>query len=266
VNAARLVLSRLDAPGWRDDVPRLVRSLLAFQRGGAWPTTTANAWGVLALERFSTAYETIPVTGATSASLGTVVSRIPWAETPQGGAFQLPWPAAPGDLALLHEGSGAPWALVQSVAALPLRAPLESGYRIEKRWSPVSQRVAGVWSRGDVARVRVEVEADADASWVVASDPIPSGATLLGSGLGSDSALLAGGERDAGFAWPAFTERTQEAFRRTYEFVPQGRFALEYTVRLNQVGRFQLPPTRVEAMYAPERLGERPNEPVEVLP
>jgi uncharacterized protein YfaS (alpha-2-macroglobulin family) len=30
-------------------------------------------------------------------------------------------------------------------------------------------------------------------------------------------------------------------------------------VRLNNEGRFSLPPTRVEAMYAPEMFGEVPN-------
>ena len=41
---------------------------------------------------------------------------------------------------------------------------------------------------------------------------------------------------------------------------------IEYTVRLNNPGRFALPPTRVEAMYAPETFGELPNAAVEVAP
>jgi uncharacterized protein YfaS (alpha-2-macroglobulin family) len=264
--AARLVLSRLGARAWRDDVPRLVRGALALQRGGAWPTTTGNAWGVLALERFSAAFEGTPVAGTTTAAVAGASESHAWASAPDGAALQLPWPPGPAALALRHEGSGAPWALVQSVAALPLREPLASGYRIERTLEPVAQRTPGVWSRGDVARVRVQVVADADASWVVASDPIPAGATILGSGLGGDSALLAAGEHDAGGAWEAYTERGQEAFRRYYERVPEGRFAFEYTVRFNQAGSFQLPPTRVEAMYAPERMGEWPNGVLEVAP
>ena len=46
----------------------------------------------------------------------------------------------------------------RALAALPLREPFASGYRIEKRVEPVSQRTPGVWSRGDVARVRLEVD------------------------------------------------------------------------------------------------------------
>jgi hypothetical protein len=266
VAAARLLLSRLAAPGWREDAPRLARGALALQRGGAWPTTPGNAWGVLALAGFSKAYESGEVTGRSEAELAGAQQGLDWGPVPEGGALHLPWPGAASPLALRHAGSGAPWVLVQSVAAVPLRAPFSSGYRIERSVSAVKQRTPGVWSRGDVARVRVEVEAEAEASWVVASDPIPPGATVLGSGLGGDSQLLAAGERDAGEAWEAYTERGDEVFRRYYELVPKGRFAFEYSVRFSQSGRFQLPPTRVEAMYSPERLGERPNDVLEVQP
>ena len=34
---------------------------------------------------------------------------------------------------------------------------------------------------------------------------------------------------------------------------------MEYTLRLNNVGEFSLPPSRVEAMYAPEMFGVAPN-------
>ena len=39
---------------------------------------------------------------------------------------------------------------------------------------------------------------------------------------------------------------------------------MEYTLRLNNVGEFSLPPSRVEAMYAPEMFGELPNAKVKV--
>jgi uncharacterized protein YfaS (alpha-2-macroglobulin family) len=32
------------------------------------------------------------------------------------------------------------------------------------------------------------------------------------------------------------------------------------------VGRFALPPTRIEAMYAPESFGELPNAAIDVVP
>jgi uncharacterized protein YfaS (alpha-2-macroglobulin family) len=96
-------------------------------------------------------------------------------------------------------------------------------------------------------------------TWVVVDDPIPAGASVLGSGLGRDSQIATAGERRTGWTWPAFEERLHTGYRAYYEWVPKGRFTVEYTVRLNNEGRFALPTTRVEAMYAPEMFGEVPN-------
>ena len=79
-------------------------------------------------------------------------------------------------------------------------------------------------------------------------------------------ALLTRQERREGVAWLAFEERKFDAFRSYYRFVPKGTWTVEYTVRLNNPGRFQLPATRVEAMYAPEMFGESPNAVMVVEP
>ena len=155
---------------------------------------------------------------------------------------------------------------MQSLAAIPLKAPLRAGYSVTRSVSAVEQKDKSRWSRGDVVRVRLEIDAQSDMTWVVVSDPVPGGATILGSGLGRDSQIATRGEKRAGSAWPAFEERSFEAFRGYYEYLPRGKHVVEYTVRLNNPGRFALPPTRVEAMYAPERFGETPNAGIEVAP
>ncbi len=271
-NAARLVLAVIDDPAWRDELPRLVAGALARQRGGAWLTTTANLWGALALDRFSAAFESQPVDGRSTARLGDAAAVIDWSQAgtrAAGGAAMLAWPARAGTdagtLSVAHEGRGTPWLTVQSLAAVPLKAPLFAGYRIARSVTPVERRDPSRWSRGDIVRVRLEVNALADMTWVVVSDPVPGGATVLGSGLGRDSALAARGAQGEG-AWPAFEERGFEAFRSYFEVLPRGVHVIEYTLRLNSAGRFALPPTRVEAMYAPESFGALPNEAVEVGP
>ena len=80
-----------------------------------------------------------------------------------------------------------------------------------------------------------------------------------GRGLGGDSTLATQGERKQGTVWPAFEERTFTAYRAYFRYVPKGRFIVEYTVRLNNPGAFNMPATQVEAMYAPEMFGEVPN-------
>jgi uncharacterized protein YfaS (alpha-2-macroglobulin family) len=269
LNLVRLVGLAHESPAFRGDLPRLVKGALGRQRRGAWATTLANAWGRLALERFSRAFEAAPVAGETEVALAGEARSVAWAgEAP--APLRLPWPLGPSEVALRHRGTGAPWAELRAVAAVPLTQPLFAGYTVARRWTPLEQKTPGLWSRGDLVRVRLDVDAQSDAAWVVISDPIPAGASLLGSGLGRDSALATEGEQTEGDGWGcpcrAFTERSFEAYRDYFEYVPKGRFAVEYTLRLDQAGRFGLPPTRVEAMYAPESFAELPHDPLEVAP
>ncbi|MGZ8450298.1 MAG: alpha-2-macroglobulin family protein, partial [Candidatus Deferrimicrobiaceae bacterium] len=266
VNAVRAILALQDRPGWGEEIPRMVRGALGRQHFGAWNTTVANAWGVLAMEKFSRKYESETVSGTTSAELGSASRRVDWGKTPKGESILLPWPKPEGTLKVAHRGGGRPWATVQSLAAIPLKEPLSSGYAVKKTFTPVQQKAAGRWSRGDVVRVSLSVEAQSDMTWVVVNDPIPAGGTILGSGLGRDSRLLSRGEKREGLAWPAFTERSFDAFRAYYEYVPKGRWTVEYTVRLNNGGTFLLPSTRVEALYSPEMFGEIPNRAFVVAP
>jgi hypothetical protein len=266
VNAVRTVLALLEAPAWRVDLPRIALGALDRQQRGHWNTTTANAWGVLAFERWSAAFEAVPVGGRTEATLGGAARSLAWEQDARGGLLDFPWPPGPARLAIRHAGGGRPWAFVSSRAAIPLAGPLASGYRIRRTLSPVEQRTPGRWSRGDVARVSLAIDAQSDMTWVVLDDPVPAGARILGGGLGRDSALLAAGERREGDAWPAFEERRFDAFRSYWRFVPKGELAIEYTLRFDAAGRFELPPTRVEALYAPEMFGEVPNPAIEVEP
>ncbi len=267
VNAVRAVLAFLEFDSWKEDMPRLVRGALGRHRGGHWSTTTANAWGVLAMEKFSRKFESVPVTGETDAALGDNTRGVAWAKAPAGAAAAFAWPKGRGSLAVTHRGTGKPWATVQSLAAIPLKEPFSSGYKIKRTVTPVERKRNGSWSRGDVVRVRLELESQADRTWVVVSDPVPAGATILGSGLGRDSSLLTQGEaRGEWWAWPAFEERSFEAFRSYFEYVPKGKWTVEYTVRLNNPGTFLLPPSRVEALYSPEMFGEIPNGPLKVAP
>lgn len=262
-NANRMLLATLDEPKWREDVARLARGAWQRQKRGHWDTTVANAWGALAMEKFSQRFEAEPVTGATAGALGEVTRKFAWRGKEEGGILSFDWPAQTRDLTITHEGNGTPWAVVQSRAALPRTEPFEAGYRIRKSVTPVEGSAAKL-SSGDVVRVRLDLEAQADMTWVVVDDPVPAGATILGSGLGGDSEMLAGRNRGEGMAWLAFEERGFDAYRSYYAYVPKGSWRLEYTLRLNTPGQFQLPPTRVEAMYAPEMFAEHPNPAVVV--
>jgi uncharacterized protein YfaS (alpha-2-macroglobulin family) len=264
VNAARAVLEVLDSPDWRADMPRLVRGLLGRLEHGHWNTTVANAWGVLAMEKFSAAFEATPVSGDTQVSYGDATRSVAWQADQVPAPVELPWVEGTAPLHATHQGSGKPWAIVASRAAVPRSEPVEAGFHIERTVTPVVQKTPGAWHTGNVARVTLTVHAQSDAGWVVVDDPIPAGASVLGSGLSRDSSLLTQGEKRTGWVHPAYEERRFDAFRAYYSFVPAGQWTVEYTLRLNTVGDFNLPPTRVEAMYAPEVNAELPLDPVRV--
>jgi alpha-2-macroglobulin len=264
VNANRALLAVLAEAGWQEDLARLARGALARQKRGRWDTTVANAWGTVAMARFAQAFEKTPASGGALVSLAGAMVSLPIAK--HTASHELAWPRAKAALHVAHQGSGTPWVIVQSRAALPLAAPVSAGFSVTRTVTPVEQKDKNAYSRGDVYRVRLEIDARADSTWVVVDDPIPAGATILGSGLARDAAALARGERREGGVSPAFVERAFDAYRAYYEYVPRGRFTLEYTVRVNNAGRFELPVTRVEALYAPEVFAEAPNAPVIVKP
>lgn len=258
VNAARLLLLASRRPEWQADVPRLLTGLLGRQNKGHWQTTTANLWGSLAVAQFSRQFENTPVSGSSTLSLEGSSQKLGWPQAGSQAAVLLPWPASGrGMLQLGHQGSGAPWATVQAEAAVVLKAPRYAGYSIRKTLTPISQHTAGRYQVGDVVKVTLEISAQSDMSWVVVDDPIPAGASIQGSGLGRDSQIAGTAAQQGDGA--DYVERRFAGYRAYYGFVPRGQLKVEYSMRLGNAGLFQLPPTRVEALYAPEVFGMLPN-------
>jgi len=251
---------------WQADLPLLIRGLISRQQLGRWSTTVANVWGTLALQRFASSVEAGPVSGTTTLTLETAKPA-----TIEPATIDLDWPqppvtllhqaskAATATLHLRHQGSGTPWANIAIMAAVRLRRPRQSGLQVTKSVTPIEQRQPGQWSAGDLVRVTLSLQSQAEVPWVAVFDPVPSGASILGRGLGRESGLAQQGERRTGWAWPAFIERAADSFRAYYRWVPEGSWRIDYSLRLNNAGQFELPATRVEAMYAPEIFGESPN-------
>ncbi|HNH07319.1 MAG TPA: alpha-2-macroglobulin family protein [Leptospiraceae bacterium] len=262
VNAVRLILSMTGAGKWKDNMGRIMRGVLSRQKKGSWDITTANAWGVLAVKKFASEYEREPVGGNTSVSLFDSTTSADWKEKPKGSVINAGWKEKPDTLKISHTGSGKPWAVIYSRAAVPLKESVSNGYTVKKTMIPLEVKNPGKWTRGDICRVQLKVKADSDMTWVVISDPIPAGASILTGGLRKTSAVE--GEKTDYNVYPAYEERSYEAYRIYYEYVPEGEFTVEYTVRLNQEGKFTVPQTRIEAMYSPDMNGETPNGQMDV--
>ena len=284
VNATRLVSLLMQNPAWQKDMPALLRGAILRQQKGHWQTTVSNAWGRLALQKFGLAFERETVTGVTTVMLDANKKQYDWAkasilesrpaeikqpnqpmirskEAVAANLF-LPWAIKQKtqQFSLQHIGTGKPWINTLVTAAIPAKT-LENGYKITRTITAIEQKLPSVWSRGDVLRIRIDIDSSQDMSWVALSDPIPGGASILGN-TARDSAIAQADENTYdgnNRAYPSYTERGLSFFRAYYEFAPKGHFWVEYTIRLNNPGTFNLPPTRVEAMYAPELFGQLPN-------
>jgi uncharacterized protein YfaS (alpha-2-macroglobulin family) len=194
-----------------------------------------------------------------------------WREA--GARLRFAWPeirssqgqAVPAKLVARHQGSGKPWLTLQVRGAVPLSAAQYAGFEVRKEIVAIERKKKGRWSKGDVVEVRLSISAPTRWTWVVVDDPIPTGATILGSGLGRESILAASGVHQGQNGWwsqPAHVERAFDAYRAYYEYflgTPQHPVRMAYRMRLNNAGEFVLPTTHVEAMYAPENFGALPN-------
>jgi uncharacterized protein YfaS (alpha-2-macroglobulin family) len=264
----------LGHPKWSDDTPKMMTGVAQRQDRGHWDTTLANAWGSVVVRHFASLYPASAITGTTNVGLGGTGLSQAWPMPKEALSLRLPLPMTMMPLQVSQSGGSAlPWAFVTVHAAVPLKEPLFTGYQISRTVVPVLQKVKGQWNKGDVMKVRITVVANAGRTWVVINDPVPPGATIL-NGLGGQSAMLNtnAGNVDSTAPYdfgstgsaPSYVDRTNEGWHGFYEWVPHGTLVAEYTIRLNSSGKFQLPPTRVEAMYSPEVRGQLPNAPIEI--
>lgn len=256
--AVRAVLTVMEEDSWREDTPRFMLGTISQQKQGRWDTTMANAWGRLLVDKFSDRFEETLPQGVSRSSLADQPQDLTWHDHPDGSVLSFAWPAQQETLHLEHQGAGAPWVAVSSRMASKAEVKHENGYTINRTLTPVEQAVPGTWSRGDVARVHLEMTAQTNMGWVVVEDPIPAGATIIGRGLNRDSQILTAGQKSENLR-PTYEEAGKEWYRVYYQDVPAGKWAVEYTVRLNTSGTFLLPASRVEAMYVPELYAEKSN-------
>lgn len=256
-----------------DDVGRLARGMIARLHNGHFDTTTANAWAMTIFRQFSAKFEKVPLGGKTEVTYGRVNGGFDWSEKtknkpPVAKVFLWPLPGRSAAMRFEQKGSGQPWVNLEARAAIPLKGPVDLGYSISRKVQPVLQHKKGHYSVGDVLEVQLTVRAKTDQAWVVIRDPMPAGATHLGAGLDGSSEILnrkSLGKKKAQAQieeWPTEYEEKSLAHFTTYAaYLPRGTYSTTYRLRLNSAGQFRLPPTRAEALYAPEVYGETPNSP-----
>ena len=237
------------APAWRDDLPRscAARSRANARRLGDDDRERLGRARARALLGASS--RRTPVTGTTAATLADAKRELAWAADAEGRRLDLPWPGgAQRARAAARRRRRAVGGGAEPRCACRSARRSTPATRSSALVEPVTQKTAGVWSRGDVVRVRVAIVASiATRAGSSSSDPIPAGATLLGSGLGGDSALAhrrraAGRRATPGRPSPSARLRPSAATTSTCRRAPSRSST---RVRLNQAGH--LPAARRRA-------------------
>ncbi|TGM62791.1 peptidase [Leptospira meyeri] len=259
---AKLLLWSFSEPSYKKDMPRLIKAFVKMQKRGSYDTTLGNAYSILVFDRVSRLLESEKVTGG---KLTIQSAKESFSLEPNGKqTVSQGIGTNPESVSVSYDGKGKPWVEWSVKSILPLKAPISSGYRLKRTWEPLQVAKPGVLSKGDTIRVKIEIQADSDKTWVVVEDPIPPGSLPLGRGFGRESIIDQDGKPGDSSYYLSFEEKTLSQYRAYFEYLPKGTHTLEHSFRLNHAGTFQMPATRVEAMYSPETHAEWPNETVRI--
>jgi uncharacterized protein YfaS (alpha-2-macroglobulin family) len=272
--------------------PRLARGLLGMREKGAWRSTQENGWALLALRDYRAAQETSKREIEARAFLGSemVGSRTfegtadaeLVATVPAARVLALGGPAAfevVGEGKLFYAAE-----LRYATTALP-RVERDRGLFVKKLvrgLKPEELADASTWipaksadgaEAGSLVLVDLLLESSEARRQVVIDDPLPSGVepveTALDTASKSRQVKDDTGDEGSDAKRPGALTGLGAAFRsarvhremhddRVLTFIedlPPGMYHFRYLGRATSIGRFVVPPTRVEAMYSPEIWG-----------
>jgi uncharacterized protein YfaS (alpha-2-macroglobulin family) len=289
-----LVLRALAAKGKHPLLTELARGLMAARKNGKFRTTQESAWALLALDDYRRVAEPEATSFDATLLLGTdALGKASFAQAqPVSQRFDVPIAALlkHGSDALTFEKSGAGKlfyeARLRYVRRELPKTPLDAGIWVEKSLHSVSAEslkkggpgapvgVAKELAAGDLVMVDLTVVTPAARQYVVLDDALPAGLEAIDpklfttadwlktSGFADDSSCAGCGSGDGVVdeapSYGAPYDRNEMRDDRVLFFVdqlPAGLWHYRYLARATTLGRFVLPPTRIEEMYAPEVFG-----------
>ena len=275
----------------------MARGLLASRDKGAWRSTQETAFALLALDAYQKAQEKIVPSftarfwqgdkqlfegqfqGRSTQSLEKLVptaqltnERLVFEKKGQGTLFyqaRLRYARKELPLDVLDRG----FFLSKTLRTV---TPAELGAGV----GPIPERSISNVPGGSLVLIDLVVVSPSPHSYVVLDDPLPAGLEAVDSGLATSAAWtgISGSNSDAwdppsddavahGDAFQSSEFRRELRDDRVLFFVdhlPAGIFHYRYLARATTLGRFVLPPTRAEEMYAPEIFGRTGAQFIEV--
>lgn len=265
---------------------RMARRLLALRKDtGAWRSTQEDAWSLMALAD----YRRLQESGSSDRTVRVMLggSELLKSEFPRGSMREDKVTVAPdvlaekgGPLAFEVSGEGTVHFAAElryATAALPARARDEGLFvqkyvrgvaasEVQSALATIPKKTADAVGAGELVIVDLLFESAEPRDQVVVDDPLPAGLEALDYGIDttSQAARDAEGTRDdTKTVWLGTTFRAADSRREVrddrvltfYRHIEPGMYRVQYLARATSIGTFVVPPTRIEAMYAPEVYG-----------
>ncbi|MCK6548134.1 DUF6049 family protein [Myxococcota bacterium] len=264
-----------------DLIPKLVRGLLAHRVKGRWSSTQDNVWVLLALDRYFQTYEKTPPAFVARVWLGDAFAGEHTFRGHTTETSELTVPMA--TVEKLAGGNGAPLTIQKdgtgrlyyrvglryAPKSLVLR-PADHGFAVERRYeaiddpADVARASDGTWKvrAGAKVRVRVTMVAPTRRYHVALVDPLPAGLEVMNPALAVTGSIPrddAAGEAPWGWWWfrPWYEHQNlrDERVEAFTSLLWEGVHEYSYVARATTPGRFVVPPSKAEEMYAPETFG-----------
>lgn len=278
-------------------LPKVMAGIMSSRdpkQGGRWGTTHANAWALLAADRY---YRTVEadepdytarvwldeqLSGEhrfAGRSMTSVQQRLPMAELqgkpersvvlgkdgPGKLYFRMGLRYAPKDLVMPAEDQG--FTVYREYTPLP-----EADGKPDP--SAVQHLPDGSWQvkAGTNVLVTLTIVARDRANYVVVDDALPAGFEGQNPRFVTSVAARAEASRSVstdGWWWPwwsfSHTDMLDDRMLLFADQMPAGVYTYSYTARATNLGTFVLPPVKAEAMYEPERFGHSATSTVRVV-
>jgi uncharacterized protein YfaS (alpha-2-macroglobulin family) len=274
-------------------VPKVVRGLLDGRVRGAWSTTQANAFALVALGRYYArgVERQVPDFAAQvwygAGHLGSAAFR---GREMKSVRREISLDAlrnlGPRELVLARQGRGALfYRLALRYAPASLRLPAEEqGFAVSRVYEPIAgprgareatvrRRRDGSWAvkAGATVRVRVVLVVPDQRYFVAVTDPLPAGLEPVDLRFATEARSRLGNQLDdrtydawSLYALLAFDHRELRDDRVVLyaDRLPAG----VYLARATSLGRFVVAPTKAEEMYHAETFGRAATTTLEVRP
>lgn len=263
--------------GLKSDADALVISILQARNGrGEWGNTITNSWTLTALSAYERSLKVTSAPLAVRTLWDTQDSNLDLPTHTSSAKVSMvlnPQLAAKPLTLTVPEGRTA-FARIEAKAFSPVREfqGVNKGYEITRTYTKLlsdgSEKPATDLRVGDMVLVNLEISINGGDRYIAINDPLPSVLEAVNPEFdtqGGDEGKRAERDTEAWFC----DHREIRADRALFftDFAPdKGKFNLAYLARVIAEGDTVAPPSRIEAMYQPEKYGLSATQRLTTLP